>query len=184
MIGAAVDLQPEQFFQISDEKQFNETALQVFRYQAGQNEVYNKYLSILNKKPEDVKSLTEIPFLPIEFFKTEKVITKHKTINFKPQIFTSSGTTGSEVSRHFVSEIGIYEKSFQKAFELFYGDVRSYCILALLPSYLEREGSSLVYMVDDLIKSSQNQNSGFYLNNLNDLHKTLLLQKENNENQG
>lgn len=168
-----MDLWPEQIFQISSEEQFNETSLQVFHYQAEHNPVYKKYLAVLKKNPEEVTHINEIPFLPIEFFKTEEVVTIHQTPGTKLQTFTSSGTTGSEVSRHAVSDISLYEKSFRKSFELFYGDVRSYCILALLPSYLEREGSSLVYMVDDLIKSSQNQNSGFYLNNIFDLAETL-----------
>lgn len=90
-------------------------------------------------------------------------------------IFTSSGTTGAKTSQHVVTDISLYEKSFLKAFEHFYGPVSHYCILALLPAYLEREGSSLVYMVDSLITKSRHSNSGFYLNNLDDLKKQLML---------
>jgi hypothetical protein len=176
-----MDLQPEQIFQISDEKQFNEAALQIFRFQADRNEVYKKYLSILNKKPEEVKTVTQIPFLPIEFFKYEDVVVNNQTPNSKLQTFTSSGTTGSKVSKHKVIDISVYESSFKQGFEIFYGDIRTYCILALLPSYLEREGSSLVYMVDDLIRQSKNPNSGFYLDNTFELAATLKKQQEKNE---
>jgi phenylacetate-coenzyme A ligase PaaK-like adenylate-forming protein len=170
----------ERVLQISSEKDFEALALHIFRFQAEENKVYEKYLSILNKKPADIKALHDIPFLPIEFFKTHDVIVQPQTSNLKPQTFTSSGTTGSEVSKHLVADISIYENSFRKGFEYFYGDVRSYCILALLPSYLEREGSSLIYMMDDLIKSSKNTNSGFYLNNIFELAGTLeKLQGEN-----
>lgn len=138
-----------------------ETALQMFRFQYEHNEVYHRFCSLLGRSPANVVSLTDIPFLPIEFFKTEKIY----CADTPPEItFTSSGTTGSQTSRHFVKELSIYTESYRKGFELFYGDIEKYAVLALLPSYLERTGSSLITMVDDLIKRSKNPFSGFYLN--------------------
>lgn len=138
-----------------------ETALQMFRFQYEHNEVYHRFCSLLGRTPANVVSLTDIPFLPIEFFKTEKIY----CADTPPEItFTSSGTTGSQTSRHFVKELSIYTESYRKGFELFYGDIEKYAVLALLPSYLERTGSSLITMVDDLIKRSKNPFSGFYLN--------------------
>lgn len=138
-----------------------ETALQMFRFQYEHNEVYHRFCSLLGRTPANVVSLTDIPFLPIEFFKTEKIY----CADTPPEItFTSSGTTGTQTSRHFVKELSIYTESYRKGFELFYGDIEKYAVLALLPSYLERTGSSLITMVDDLIKHSKNPFSGFYLN--------------------
>lgn len=150
---------------------FEKLALEVFRFQSQANLVYKRYLEILKVDALKTNSINEIPFLPISFFKSQKVLAD----NFLPQkIFTSSGTTGSETSKHFVASLALYEKSFRKSFELFYGNVSDYCILALLPSYLEREGSSLVYMASDLIEKSNNPSSGFYLNNTSELVDALL----------
>lgn len=168
-------------FEISSNDDFRNAALEIFHLQSEQNEVYKKYLSALNFKRQDIREVSQIPFLPIEFFKTYQVITKLQTPDSKLQIFTSSGTTGSEVSKHFVSDISLYEKSFRKAFEYFYGDVTNYCILALMPSYLEREGSSLVYMINDLIKESKHEKSGFYLYNIDTLSETLKSLQEKNQ---
>lgn len=133
----------------------------MFRFQYEHNEVYHRFCSLLGRTPANVVSLTDIPFLPIEFFKTEKIY----CADTPPEItFTSSGTTGSQTSRHFVKELSIYTESYRKGFELFYGDIEKYAVLALLPSYLERTGSSLITMVDDLIKRSKNPFNGFYLN--------------------
>jgi len=115
----------------------------------------------LNCLPNGVNTLEKIPFLPIECFKTEKVYCGHTT---PQQIFTSSGTTGAQTSRHYVKDLSLYEQSFRKGFEHFYGNVGDYVVLALLPSYLERTGSSLITMVADLIERSGSQYSGFYLN--------------------
>lgn len=149
-------------------------ALAVFRYQAEENEVYRQYINALKVDVDTITELEQIPFLPIEFFKTYKIITgsKKQEPRSKSQeevIFTSSGTTGTAQSKHYVSDISIYEKSYQKGFEHFYGNIEEYCILALLPSYLEREGSSLIYMMEDLIKKSKHPESGFYLNNYDEL---------------
>ena len=152
---------------IDSDLKFDELALAVFRYQATENQVYAKYLEGLSVLPETIKKLEEIPFLPIEFFKTHEV--KTSETDKKAMIFTSSGTTGAVQSKHFVSDISVYEASYLKSFELFYGDIKDYCILALLPSYLERDGSSLIYMMEDLIKKSNHSDSGFYLNNYDEL---------------
>jgi len=117
----------------------------------------------LGRTDSEVNHLKDIPFLPIEFFKSKKVISGQ---NGSFSIFTSSGTTGQNTSKHFVSDIHLYQKSYLKGFQYFYGDISDYCILALLPSYLERKGSSLIYMVSDLIKKSKHPESGFYLNEI------------------
>src|SRR5690606_22047251 len=110
--------------------------------------------------PAEIDSLEKIPFLPIEFFKNHKIITG---VEAEKKIFSSSGTTGSVPSQHYVSDLSIYEASFRKTFELFYGDPQDFAILALLPSYLERSGSSLIYMVDDLIRRSKYSQSDYFL---------------------
>jgi phenylacetate-coenzyme A ligase PaaK-like adenylate-forming protein len=153
-------------FHIHDSASFLQETLKVFRYQAHHNETYKQYLHNLRIHPENIQELQEIPFLPIEFFKTQRLITGSGAIQ---ETFSSSGTTGMVQSRHYVSDISIYEESYRKAFELFYGPISDYCILALLPSYLERDGSSLIYMADDLIKKSGHPESGFYLHNYEEL---------------
>jgi len=132
--------------------------------------VYKQYIDYLGKDVQSIDSYKEIPFLPIEFFKNKKVYCgaeKHE------DIFLSSGTTGSVQSNHFVKDLSVYEESFIRGFEYFYGDIKEYCVLALLPSYLERDGSSLVYMVNDLIEQSNHKDSGFYLHNINELVEKL-----------
>lgn len=161
----------QQIFSISSKAEFEDLALEIFRFQYNNNQVYGRYCDHLKISPTKVSRLLEIPFLPISFFKTHHVV----STNQKPQtVFESSGTTQSTVSKHFVPEIGLYEKSFLKGFSTFYGPVEEYCILALLPSYLEREGSSLIYMVNELILRSGHPHSGFYLNNLAELHQKLM----------
>jgi len=167
-----------EIFKIKTKEQFNEIALQVFRFQAKNNAIYAKYLEYLKTDINNVTKITDIPFLPIEFFKTHKIVS---TKNKEQIIFTSSGTTGLSTSKHYVSDLNIYEQSFNSAFKAFYGNPQDYCILGLLPSYLEREGSSLIYMVDSLIKQSNNSQSGFYLNNLDELVKTLQALEHGNE---
>ena len=160
----------DEIFNIQSEQDFQNLALRIFNYQFENNSVYRSFCDLLYKHPSDVKSIEEIPFLPIQFFKSHQVISSTES----PKItFSSSGTTGSITSKHIVTDLELYERSFRKAFELFYGDISSYTVLALLPSYLEREGSSLIYMVNDLIQKSNNPESGFYLNNLADLSEKL-----------
>ena len=117
-----------------------------------------------------VTSIEKIPFLPVEVFKSQQVICGDN--NFE-QLFLSSGTTGENQSKHYVKELEVYEQSFVKGFEQFYGAITDYCFLALLPSYLEREGSSLIYMSEYLIKHSNHPLSGFYLNNYGEFIETL-----------
>lgn len=167
--------QQQQIFSISNQQQFTEAALQVFRYQANNCAVYKQFINSLNVDVASVNELSYIPFLPIEFFKQHAVVSS----NDEPQItFISSGTTGMITSSHLVTDVSWYEQSFRHAFELFYGKVENYCILALLPAYLERAGSSLVYMADDLIKQSNHPDSGFYLYNHDELHQQLLKQQQ------
>lgn len=149
---------------------FQSLALEIFYYQAKHNFVYRSYLSFLNIDPEQVKSIDGIPFLPVEFFKTHEVISDKATAE---TIFTSSGTTGNEKSRHFITDLQFYKEVFIKTFELFYGPVNEVCFIALLPSYLERTGSSLVFMADGLISAGAHAQSGFYLGNLQALNQTL-----------
>lgn len=158
-------------FNIKTEAEFTSLALEVFRYQFENNLVYRSFCDLLYKHPSDVKSVEEIPFLPIQFFKSHTVLSDSK--NTIKKIFSSSGTTGSITSKHNITDLSIYEKSFTKGFEDTYGAIEDYVILALLPSYLEREGSSLIYMVDSMIKQSQHPESGFYLDNLTALSNTL-----------
>lgn len=162
-------------FTIQSEEDFEHVALEVFRYQHENCLPYRKFCELLNKNPKHVLQYTDIPFLPIEFFKSHKIFDRQK--NKVESIFTSSGTTGMERSQHYVASNEVYEKSFLKAFHQFYGKPSDYCILALLPSYLERDGSSLIYMVDRLIKESNNPSSGFYLHNTEDLVEKLLDQE-------
>jgi phenylacetate-coenzyme A ligase PaaK-like adenylate-forming protein len=164
----------QQVFSISNRQQFDETALQVFRFQAEHNAIYSQFIKGLNIDPASVNDIYKIPFLPVEFFKSQQIVSSADEAQVT---FTSSGTTGMITSRHIVTDVSWYEQSFRRAFELFYGDIRNYCVLALLPSYLEREGSSLIYMADDLIKQSENPDSGFYLYNHEDLYQQLQKQK-------
>ena len=155
-------------FNSLSEGEFENLALALFSFQMENNPIYAPYASLI-LKGETPNNIYEIPFLPIEFFKKEQVICKGQKIE---EIFLSSGTTG-EQSKHLVAEMSIYKTSYLKTFKQFYGDIQDYCILALLPSYQEREGSSLIYMVDDLIAKSKHPKSGFYLGNLNELADTI-----------
>lgn len=165
-------MKPFSTFLASD---FNDAALELFSMQFAENSIYHDYCIALKKSPHSVTKVEEIPFLPIAFFKSHRVTCG----SFKPQeTFTSSGTTGDQTSRHFVKDLTIYEDSFRTAFQQFYGDIQSYCVLALLPSYLERSGSSLIYMADDLIKMSKYAESGFFLNEFEALKQSYLQAKK------
>ena len=165
----------EQVFGISKGQEFINIALQIFKYQAENCKVYRDFISGLNIDVTGIQSINQIPFLPIEFFKSQRVLSEDKPAEVT---FTSSGTTGMITSRHLVTNVSWYIQSFRQAFNLFYGDIKEYTVLALLPSYLEREGSSLIYMADDLIKQSENADSGFYLYNHNDLYNQLKKQQQ------
>ncbi len=164
----------EEYYKIIFSKQiescFDKYALQAFEYQYNNNPVYRKYCDLIHIKEDKIKSLTDIPFLPVELFKTHKIISgdiKHELE------FHSSGTTGNQASKHFVANAGIYKKSFTFCFKKFFGNPDKYEILALLPSYREKENSSLVYMVNELIKLSANKHGGFYKNNFDELNQKI-----------
>ena len=158
-------------FNIQNQSDFKTCALQVFRHQFKNNAVYRSFCDLLYIHSSDVKEVEEIPFLPIQFFKSHAVLSSTQAVK---ETFTSSGTTGSSVSKHMVTDVSWYTKSYTKGFEHFYGPIEDFTVLGLLPNYLERDGSSLIYMVDDFIKKSNNPASGFYLNNLTELSKTLI----------
>lgn len=158
-------------FDIKTDNEFKAIALKVFKFQFENNRVYRSFCDLINRHPSDVKEVEDIPFLPISFFKSHEVLSTNNPVQ---KTFTSSGTTGQIASKHYVTDLEFYTKSFTNTFRAFYGNIEDYVILGLLPSYLEREGSSLVFMVDHLIQLSKYPNSGFYLNNLNEIHRTLL----------
>ena len=158
-------------FNIQNQSDFKTCALQVFRHQFKNNAIYRSFCDLLYIHSSDVKEIEEIPFLPIQFFKSHAVLSSTQAVK---ETFTSSGTTGSSVSKHMVTDLSWYTKSYTKGFEYFYGPIEEYTVLGLLPNYLERDGSSLIYMVDDFIKKSNKPASGFYLNNLTELSKTLI----------
>ncbi|MBN8693826.1 MAG: acyl transferase [Bacteroidetes bacterium] len=154
-------------FDIQTEEEFNNLCLEVFKFQYQNCEVYRRFSDSLGIQIETIKHFSQIPFLPVEFFKTHEILSVPKSN--ETIVFTSSTTTSQSPSKHYVNDITVYEKSFLKGFELFYGKPKDYCILALLPGYLERSGSSLVYMFDRLIKLSADINSGFFLHNYDEL---------------
>ena len=160
---------------LDDKTLFLKESLRLFRLQSVQNPVYRDYIKLLSVDAFQITSLEQIPFLPVGFFKTHEL----KCGDFTAQaIFESSGTTSSINSKHFVKDIDKYLQNATSIFNQFYGDLADFCILALLPSYLERSNSSLVCMVDHFIKESGHDQSGFFLNNHDDLHSTLLKLEE------
>ena len=164
-------ISPQDIFTIANQKQFEKIALKVFRFQYENNSVYRDFCDFLKVEKSSVKSLQQIPFLPIQFFKSHEVVSSTNPVQ---ETFTSSGTTGMITSQHLVTDISLYEQSYRNAFSEFYGNIEDYAVLALLPSYLERKGSSLIYMVNDLIQLSNNPNSGFYLHNYDELTSKLI----------
>ena len=166
----------QRIFKIKNIQEFTESAFDIFKYQAANNIVYSDYLTALEINALFVKSLEEIPFLPVSFFKNHKILTG---VDKTETVFESSGTTGTNTSRHYISDLSIYEKSFIEGFRYFYGDPSGYLITALLPSYSERENSSLIYMMNSLIKKSKYSESGFYNNDPQKLIKILKKAKEN-----
>ncbi len=169
MNACATDIEKE-IFNI-DNAAFDKLALKIFLFQYENNAVYQQYCKTLNILPGQVQHLQQIPFLPIQFFKSKKIT----STAFVPQtVFESSGTTGSVNSQHLVKDLSLYEKSFNASIKIFYGVIKDTCILGLLPSYLERTNSSLVYMVNNLIKQSTCSDSGFYLDEYEKLNQTIL----------
>jgi phenylacetate-coenzyme A ligase PaaK-like adenylate-forming protein len=162
-------------FGIKSKADFLGNALEIFNYQYDNNDVYQDFIKSLGKDRSKIKTLYDIPFLPVEFFRNHKVITGCLPVE---KIFESSGTTGTAPGKHFVIDLRLYEESFLRSFIQFYGKPEEYLIAALLPSYTEREGSSLVYMVDNLIQRSLNPHSGFYKNNIKDIVPAIKNAKE------
>lgn len=149
----------DRIFNIQNPESFSESALEIFKFQAESNLVYRSFITSLGRNPDSIKNINDIPYLPVGFFKTQQVVTGDMPVE---KVFESSRTTGDIPSRHFVNDLKIYEKSFLETFRFFYGEPSEYFIAALLPSYTERQNSSLVYMMDGLIRKSMNTNSGFY----------------------
>ena len=178
LIFAPMKPNKQQVFSIDSDAAFAETALQIFNYQAQNCRVYADFIGGLSINPATVQLVEQIPFLPIEFFKSHNILSSADDVQVT---FTSSGTTGMITSSHYVTDVSWYEESFRRAFNLFYGDIKDYTVLALLPSYLERQGSSLIYMAQDLITQSNNADSGFYLYNYDDLATQLAKQKKANK---
>ena len=167
----------EKIFAIETKSEFEKCCLLVFNYQLAHNEVYAAWVTALGIDVAHVKNIDEIPFLPISFFKSHKVVAAESPFEIE---FSSSGTTGNITSKHYVKDLEIYKKSFFKSFEMQYGKTEDLIIIGLLPSYLEREGSSLIYMCEQLIIKSNKSESGFYLNEFENLNSKLIqLQKSN-----
>ena len=166
-------------FTSSNQKQFDKMALKVFRFQYENNLVYREFCDFLKTDVQKVKTIQQIPFLPIQFFKSHEVVSNSNPIQ---TTFTSSGTTGMVTSKHLVTDVSIYEESYRKGFSQFYGNIEDYVVLALLPSYLEREGSSLIHMVDDLIQLSNHPESGFYLHNYDELIEKIIQVDQSGQN--
>jgi len=162
-----------------DNYTYEEVALAVFRHQFLQCKVYHEFCCHLGKSPDNVEKLTDIPFLPIEFFKSHQILSSQHLVQ---KVFTSSGTTAQQTSKHHITDLELYQKNTIQIFENQYGSVKEFAILALLPSYLERDGSSLVYMVDHFIKTSKQPESGFFLNNHKELYNKLQTLEQKGQN--
>lgn len=164
----------KEIFDIHDDEQFHRCCLDTFQFQYSYNPLYRQYVNLLGIDRYAVSTIDHIPFFPIRFFKTHTIISSADTAVEAQKIFTSSSTTGMTPSKHYIIDLNLYEESFLRSFRHFYGGPSDYVILALLPSYLEREGSSLIYMAERLINLSHHPESGFYLYNHEELYRTLL----------
>ncbi|MFC3559833.1 LuxE/PaaK family acyltransferase [Pedobacter jamesrossensis] len=173
-----MNLSAENIFSIQNIEQFSELALATFKHQALNCAVYAEYIHHLHINIDEVKTVNQIPFLPISFFKTHDVLSNQNPVEIT---FSSSGTTGMSQSSHQVTDVKLYEQSYLQAFNQFYGNTEDYCFLALLPSYQQRSGSSLIYMVNDLIAKSKNAQSGYFLYNHQELFQTLTDLKSKNQ---
>ncbi len=160
----------EEIFRVTDDKSFERMALEIFRFQAAGCPVYGQYIDLLGVDPEKVGSLFSIPFMPISFFRDHTVMTGEGPAE---RVFLSSGTTGVRQSRHHLKDPSIYDRSLEEGFRLCYGDPSQYAIMGLLPSYLEREGSSLIYMVNRLMQLSGNNTGGFFLSDHDALFRSI-----------
>ena len=155
---------------------FVDVAMEVFAYQYQHTQIYRQFCDSMKHTPDNVRTLADIPFLPVQFFKSHEVIADGHPAQ---KIFESSTTSGTIPSRHLVADLELYEQSYLRAFELFYGHPRQYCFLALLPSYLDRGTSSLLYMADDLIRRSENKLSGFINKDIEELKLRIKAAKQN-----
>jgi phenylacetate-coenzyme A ligase PaaK-like adenylate-forming protein len=158
-------------FNIKGDDDLNAICLEIFRYQFETNRIYREFSQLLGVDPSKISGYSDIPFLPVSFFRDHEIQSGEES-SFE-KVFTSSGTTGSIPSKHIIKELKLYKDSFTRTFRMFYGEPRSYRFLALLPGYLERQGSSLVYMMDCLIAESLHNGSGFFLENKEELHQKL-----------
>lgn len=157
-------------FSITDPHQFNELAVAIFHYQYENNAIYRQFNDLLNINPDEVTDYLKIPFLPVSAFRKHRIMSG----NFSEEaVFESSGTTSNETSRHYVADFSIYEKSFLNGFRLFFGNIEEYAIFGLLPSYLERENSSLIYMVNKMIQKTNSVFGGFYLDEFQKLESEI-----------
>jgi phenylacetate-coenzyme A ligase PaaK-like adenylate-forming protein len=160
----------ENIFDILTEDDFLDASLKTFRYQYKNVEIYRKFVDYLKINPDEVNELSKIPFLPIEMFKNHKILNENATADL---FFQSSGTTQMNLSKHFIADTNIYEESIYNSFEQFIGKPEDFIFLGLLPSYLERQNSSLIYMVDYLMKKSAKPENGYFLYNHSDLFELL-----------
>jgi hypothetical protein len=160
----------EKIFDIKNHSEFKKQCLDIYNFQYENNKVYQNYCNMICKNPTEINEINEIPFLPISFFKTKKILS---TDNFE-KVFYSSGTTTNSRSKHFISSLKLYQKSFINNFKLNYSDTTQYTILALLPNYYENKDSSLIYMIEKLIKLSKSKESGFFLDDYFNLSKKLI----------
>lgn len=168
----------EKIFTVRRKVDFEQLCITIFHYQLQNNEIYAAWLKALNYDTSEVTTMDKIPFLPISFFKTHKVVSAEAPFDV---VFSSSGTSGTTTSNHYVKDVSIYERSFHEGFERIYGNVEDLVIIGLLPSYLERNGSSLIYMCEELIKKSKQVESGFYLYEFEQLKNVLSILKNKNK---
>ena len=160
----------EKIFDIKNHSEFKKQCLDIYNFQYENNMVYQNYCNMICEDPTDVNEINKIPFLPISFFKTKKILS---TDNFE-KVFYSSGTTTNSRSKHFISSLKLYQKSFINNFKLNYSDITQYTILALLPNYYDNKDSSLIYMIEKLIKLSKSKESGFFLDDYVNLSRKLI----------
>ncbi|SDJ39052.1 LuxE/PaaK family acyltransferase [Chryseobacterium jejuense] len=163
-------MEPKNIFNIQTEQDFLDASLKTFRYQYENVEIYRKFVDFLNINPDEVNDVSKIPFLPIEMFKNHQILDKNVTTDL---FFQSSGTTQMNLSKHFIANTDLYEESIYKSFEQFIGKPEDFIFLGLLPSYLEKQNSSLIYMVDYLMKKSAKPENGYFLYNHADLFNLL-----------
>ena len=160
----------DKIFNIQNHSDFKKQCLDIYHFQYQNNYVYQNYCNMICENPININEINKIPFLPISFFKTKKILSVDKF----EKVFYSSGTTTKSRSKHFISDLKLYQESFINNFRLNYGDINQYTIIALLPNYYENKDSSLIYMVERLIKLTKSNESGFYLDDYSKLSKTLI----------